>query len=169
MKMTSDTFLEQRPDGACLLCLDEHLRHDAVRDHADALGIVYREVFGRTLRTKDQVLRRVAEVLGFGAYYGVNWDAMDECLCDHEFTPKAPTLLIVKEAEQVLASADAGTRKIFARILERVDAGKADSNYAQYVGPAAYYPFWIIMTFGNANSMHLWNALTVTRRAMIEQ
>ena len=44
----------------------------------DSLNVV----LGQRAMTKEHFLEKIGEKLHFPDYYGKNWDALDECLCD---------------------------------------------------------------------------------------
>lgn len=51
---------------------------DAVR--GTALDLAHADLGGAT--DKESLLRRLAPALGFPAWFGGNWDALEDCLCD---------------------------------------------------------------------------------------
>ena len=79
------------------------------------------------------------------SYFGHNWDALDECLCDRDFEPRAATALIVEHCEHLLQRARQGRRRILFQILNRVAAGRQESNYWEPDDP--YEPFWVVLNF----------------------
>jgi hypothetical protein len=82
-------------------------------------GFVLRQLHGRRCRTKAAVLAEFARVLEFPAYAGPNWDAFEECLGDLEWLPAAGYILVVTDAEQLLARRPADY-VTFVSILESV-------------------------------------------------
>ena len=65
-------------------------------------GVVVREFHGRNCHTKAGVLGEFARVLDFPAYYGKNWDALEECLTDLQWLPAPGYLFFITEAEELL-------------------------------------------------------------------
>jgi RNAse (barnase) inhibitor barstar len=69
---------------------------DAILAAAEAnKHIVYRADL-RTARTRDQLLQIVGEGLEMPAWYGANYDALMDCLCDMNWIP-APGYTIILE------------------------------------------------------------------------
>ncbi len=60
-------------------------------------------------------------VLDFPDYFGHNWDALDECLCDLEWLP-APSYRLVIESAPRLLDRDRAERPIFLSVMS--NAGK---------------------------------------------
>jgi RNAse (barnase) inhibitor barstar len=58
----------------------------------------------RTAPTRDALLRELGARLGFPDYYGVNWDAFEECLLDLSWRP-GPVLLLLEHADALEADA----------------------------------------------------------------
>ncbi|MGE3151500.1 MAG: barstar family protein [Nitrospiraceae bacterium] len=61
---------------------------------------------GQACRTKDGLLREIARTLAFPDYFGENWDALEECLCDLSWVAGTGHLLVIERAEALLAGAD---------------------------------------------------------------
>ena len=61
---------------------------------------------GRACRTKERLLKEIAVTLAFPDYFGENWDALEECLCDLSWVSGTGHLLLIEEAEALLAGAD---------------------------------------------------------------
>src|ERR1700730_6975517 len=70
-------------------------------------GYVIRCIDGRRCTTKVELLSAFARALEFPSYFGRNWDAFEECLTDLSWMPAAGFLIIVTNAERVLAASDA--------------------------------------------------------------
>jgi len=51
-----------------------------------------------TVQTKQQLLEALAEGLNFPSYFGRNWDALDECLCDLSWIPFPRPIMLFHEA-----------------------------------------------------------------------
>jgi len=56
---------------------------------------------------KEALLRRIAEALAFPAWFGVNWDALEDCLCDLSWS-NAPGHVLLFEGAAGLAADDRG-------------------------------------------------------------
>src|SRR5215467_10118917 len=71
-------------------------------------GFIIRQIDGRLCETKAGLLSEFAHRLHFPGYFGQNWDALEECLTDLEWLPATGYLIIMTDAEHVLASDEAG-------------------------------------------------------------
>lgn len=52
---------------------------------------------GGPLRRKRDLLRALAAGLKFPKYFGYNWDALEECLCDLSWLPAGETIVLLHE------------------------------------------------------------------------
>ena len=59
------------------------------------------EVDMNEISTKEQVLASIADAMCFPDYFGGNWDALEECLRDMEWSPASGYVLIVRNAESL--------------------------------------------------------------------
>lgn len=53
-----------------------------LRTSLESAGIAVFDLDGRSIRSKDDLLRAAAEALRFPDYFGMNWDALLDCLRD---------------------------------------------------------------------------------------
>lgn len=104
---------------------------------ADTLRMVVERQFPRLFvasipgthcRTKRGLFGAFAEALRFPDYFGRNWDAFWECINDLSWLKATGYLLIVSDAEMLLARND-GDYKTFISIM--TDAGKAWAETAR--------------------------------------
>jgi hypothetical protein len=102
--MTITEQLLQAPAGIFLAADADALEalEDGLDQHPDA---AVRLVEGRYCRTKAALLAHFAERLQFPSYFGHNWDAFHDCLADFDPRPKPQFVLLIDDAEQVLAEA----------------------------------------------------------------
>jgi len=69
----------------------------AIANGVDGLQKLGTEIFyldGREIRDKLSFFQKVAEVMRFPAYFGYNWDALEECITDLDWCPAARYILI---------------------------------------------------------------------------
>ena len=66
-------------------------------------GFAARTINGRRTRTKRGLLSEFARALDFPANSGHNWDAFEELLADLEWLPAEGYLLMVTDADELLA------------------------------------------------------------------
>ena len=53
------------------------------------------------MQDKEQLLAAIARELEFPTYFGMNWDALDECLVDMSWRPSGGYVLVLRGAEQL--------------------------------------------------------------------
>ena len=56
-------------------------------------GVQAPEIVGSALRTDEELLKAVAVALRFPDYFGMNWDALDECIRDLSWLPTGQVVL----------------------------------------------------------------------------
>lgn len=64
-------------------------------------GLQVCEIPGSTIKTEEDLFAAVATALQFPAYFGRNWDALDECLRDMTWLPSKGYVLIVRDVGQL--------------------------------------------------------------------
>jgi hypothetical protein len=139
--------LIQPPDGAAFAGVFARATLDEIARCVEHSGwIVRRTSFD--LMNGGTIMGHWAELLGFPDYYGNNWNAFDECFSDREFTPKAPTLLIVEDAGRVVAR----TPIDLLGMLEQIATGRAGSNLHDPMWE--FHPFSVLLSFSNSRSLH---------------
>lgn len=87
------------------------------------------------------VMMTFAGLLGFGHWFGRNWDAFDECMRDREIVPREATMMLVDGSFRILRMTD----PLMVSIIESVSEGRAGSGYADSDSP--YPPLWIVLNF----------------------
>ena len=55
-------------------------------------------IYGSSIETAEHLFAAVATELRFPAYFGKNWDALDECLRDMDRLPSKGYVLLFREA-----------------------------------------------------------------------
>lgn len=71
----------------------------AVIDELECNGFKVFNVDGASIKTKEQLLSAVAKEMNFPDYFGMNWDALHECLRDMEWLPAKGYVLFVRNGE----------------------------------------------------------------------
>jgi RNAse (barnase) inhibitor barstar len=65
-------------------------------------GIAVFELDGESIRSKDDLLRGLAEAMRFPDYFGMNWDAVIDCLRDlAERAPAEGHVMFVRAADRL--------------------------------------------------------------------
>jgi hypothetical protein len=116
-----------------VMAADADTAAEATHSWRDA-GLTVRGLRGRKMKTEDALYDECAAALQFPAYFGENWDALDECLSDIEWLPITVGIsLIIHDPLEVLADCDGGL-EVFTRILNT-----AAQTYAE---PIALGEWW---------------------------
>jgi hypothetical protein len=91
-----------------------------------ALGLAIRErsavvrtVRGRKSRTVATFFDEIAAALQFPYYFGENWNALTDVLRDLEWSPGSAYLILIADADQLLADADDEDFQILMQIVSR--------------------------------------------------
>ena len=58
---------------------------------------------GEKMRSKQGALVELKRLLAFPEHFGMNWDALDDCLRDMSWAPATAYVLLVTNAQQLLA------------------------------------------------------------------
>jgi len=85
-----------------------------------AAGGLVRRLRGRRMRTTDGLFAEFARRLEFPAWFGHNWAALEDCLTDLEWLPAPGYLIVLDDAEHVLAEEDLPRTGLFGDLLTRV-------------------------------------------------
>src|SRR5690349_1619173 len=78
--------------------LQSGIAADELCRRAEEAGARCVQLDGRTIADKASFLAACAQALRFPAYFGRNWDALDELLADLSWLPPAPTVVLYDDA-----------------------------------------------------------------------
>ncbi len=84
----------------------------------------------RGVRSKEKLFGVLSRALRFPRYFGWNWDALEECLCDLSWLP-AETQIVI--AHECLPFGDGENRRIYFEILNAVTQNRADGRKVEVV------------------------------------
>ena len=70
-------------------------KEDNVVGSARAARITIARISLAEVGTKEELLRRFATALGFPDWFGLNWDALEDCLTDMSWRPAEGYLLLI--------------------------------------------------------------------------
>ena len=73
---------------------------------------------GTEVRTKEQLLTIMKEALSFPDYFGMNWDALDECIKDLSWLKEIDLIeILITNSIQILSLASEKDKTIFHSIM----------------------------------------------------
>lgn len=128
-----EQFRSTRPPWVHLVVLDRGDRPTSAR--SVPAGFIVRTIDGRRARTKRGLLAEFARALAFPDGAGRNWDAFEELLTDLEWLPAKGYLLVITDADQLLAE-DADEYDTFIGILNDVGREWAAPRGGERARPA---------------------------------
>ena len=143
------------------------LGHGAKPESALAVppGFAVRTIDGRRGRTKRGLLSEFARALEFPADSGRNWDAFEELLADLEWLPAKGYLLVVTDADALLAEhpKDYDT---FIEIAKGVGKEWATPRRGPSARPAVPFHVCLVVARGRADARADWRVprLPIARR-----
>jgi len=93
--------------------LQDRLAPFASEPHA-----VLRSLRGTKMRTLQGLFDEISAALQFPAFFGENWDALDDCLNDLDWLPVGPCTLLMLDTQHILDRAEPADRAALAEILK---------------------------------------------------
>jgi len=102
-----------------------------------------RQLDGGRCATKRGLLSALARAFDFPSHFGQNWDALEDCLTDLEWLPAAGYLLVIADADRLLAGHEEDYRT-FVAILETAGAEWATPRSGVAARPPR--PFHTLLT-----------------------
>ena len=64
------------------------------------LGLHVAEISAKNIGTHSDLFSAIADAMNFPEYFGKNWDALEECLCDLEWISAKGYVLLIHRANQ---------------------------------------------------------------------
>ena len=104
----------------------------AVQEAAAAGGLDFTRIDVREVSDKAGFLTAVASALEFSPYFGMNWDALYDCLTDMSWRPAAGYVLLVFGLQSLSENSDADVG-VITRILDAASAYWRQREVAFYV------------------------------------
>jgi len=121
-----DLYTPSRIWAHLLRCDEDRVDELCLSSHRESY--VCRWIRGKRCRTKDQLLQEWAAALQFPWYFGHNWDAFDECICDLGWLPADGYILYITTSDLLLPDDEALIT--FLKILHDTAAyWKADRDF----------------------------------------
>lgn len=81
---------------------------------------VIRRSRGSAMRTREELFSELATSLSFPDYFGRNWDALEDLLTDYAWMPASGYVLIISEANELLAAEPASELQLLLHIMRDV-------------------------------------------------
>jgi len=91
---------------------------------------------GTDCKTLKSFLKNIGKAFKFPSYYGMNLNALNDCLNDLEWIEKPNYILVIKNSKEFLSKESEETRSHIASFLERVS--KQWANVPNYEGEEIY-------------------------------
>ena len=73
----------------------------AVRARLEGSDLQVFEIQGSSIETQEHLFSALAKAMRFPDYFGMNWDALDECLRDMEWLPAKGYALFFRDSGRV--------------------------------------------------------------------
>lgn len=88
-------------------CVHYALRSEIanVKERLKSTDITVLEVDCANVRSDEELFRKISATLKFPEYFGSNWDAMDECLADLQWSPVSGCALFIFGADMLWKNA----------------------------------------------------------------
>lgn len=94
----------RQPSWSCVHFISQK-EWQAAEENVSSPQIFLAELDGSAIQSKDQLLRLLGNALGFPAYFGVNWDALEECLRDLDWISEPSSIVLVLHRGRLLFDA----------------------------------------------------------------
>ena len=114
MKNWATAFKSYKNSGVYIVKAAEELA--SIEPSATDRGLTYLCIDLAGVTDKEALLQKIAEVLRFPAYFGMNWDALEECITDLSWL-KAKGYVIVFANMDALATHNPRTSQILQGIF----------------------------------------------------
>jgi len=109
-------------------------RADAIEDALRASGPSLARIALHGVTDKAALMRRIGAVLGFPAWFGENWDALEDCLTDLSWREGEGNVLVL-EGFQLLPPEDLGVLIEVMVCAAEFWAGRGKPFFAVFVDP----------------------------------
>lgn len=131
------TQLTSSSEKPILVTPHNHNTVTSIENTATDLGFKLFRLIGSEIRNKDALFEALNRTMKFPAYFGGNWDALEECLRDLEWSPAEGYVILFEEPMYLFeASCD-----VFVTFLEVVIAVSVEWATDRV-------PFYLILTNG---------------------
>ena len=142
--MTSRDILATPREPWLLVGHDLH-RLDRSRAAVRASGGAIAALGGSRMRTADGLQHEFATSMAFPDYFGHTWPALEDCLLDLAWLPASGYLVVIEDAEAVLADEPDERIGLFGDLLVRVARTWADPNPGQGWPDRSAVPFHVVL------------------------
>jgi len=151
--MHSSDLLAPRPPWVAIWTAESDAAATALwafRESASAAGVFVGALRAWKARRREGLFEEAGALLQFPRYFGENWNAFADCLRDLDWLRTRGFLLVVFDADELLADGDADELELFLKIA--VDCGQAWARGDPFQGPR---PFHLLLqsTPGHASAL----------------
>ncbi len=105
---------------------------------------VVKVVDGSDCKNRSDLFIEFYRLFEFPAYFGRNWDALDECITDLEWMPGEGYVLVVKNADRLLSEETQDDYDIFIRTLKKSGEEWSTPQVGEWARPGI--PFHVLLT-----------------------
>lgn len=123
-------------------------------------GIAVRFIRGAKMSSIQGVFDEVGAALQFPYYFGENWPAFDECICDLEWIERSALLLIVSNADRILENETDEDLGTFLKILTRASAEFAEPS-SPGAPPRAAIPLKVFFHLNSEREEYFLNRISL--------
>ena len=125
-------------------------------------GFVTAVIDGRRARSKAALIEEMARAFRCPEGTGHNWDALEECLADLEWLPAKGYVLVIDNADELLADSPDDYRT-FIQLLTDVAREWAAPRSGQWPRPAAPFHVDLVVTEGRETARKDWGVPRMAR------
>lgn len=116
-------------------------------------ALALRTVDGRKCGHERGIMRQFARALECSAYFGHNWDALEDCLRDLEWFSRTAYAIVLANSDALLPRSDRGFQT-FARILATAaEDWRSPSTDTVSVRPQPFHVIWHVTPGSGARVM----------------
>lgn len=144
------------PPWVQLVVLKEEQEFDFEDLRTQLPGYVIKVADGTECKNRSDLFSEFARLLEFPAYFGRNWDALDECITDLEWMPGLGYVLIVKNADRLLSEETHGNYGIFIRTMKKAGEEWSTPQTGEWARPGVAFHLLLTVSESKRNKRADW-------------